>query len=317
MDVSIIIVNWNSKHFLQKCIQSIYNTTTGITFEVIVVDSGSFDGTGELIDREFPQVTFLQAPTNLGFARANNLAVQSSRGDTLLFLNPDTEVHQFTVSKMFEALSSLPNAGVLGVKILNSDESLQTSCVQAFPNLANQLLGLHILQRLFPKAAIWGKRVLYEEPARAVEVQCISGACFITSRQVFTEVGQFSEDFFLYFEDVDYCLKAARIGKINYYVPSVSIIHYGGQSSGGSHSRFANITMAESASIYFTKNHSKAHACTYRAGLAIITLLQTSILSFPFLWSILFKNKNRLFVNALYKRLYILMWCFGFSKKQA
>src|SRR5437762_3548719 len=133
MDLSIIIVNWNSKDYLRKCLKSIYANTHGIDFEIIVVDNASFDGSGELLAQDFPKVRFVQSHTNLGFARANNLGFGNSTGRNVLFLNPDTEAVGGALNELLQRLQRLPNAGVVGCKLLNTDGSMQTSCLQSYP----------------------------------------------------------------------------------------------------------------------------------------------------------------------------------------
>src|SRR5437899_604588 len=123
MDLSIIIVNWNSATFLRACLHSIYATSATVSFEVIVIDNASYDGAEMMVRREFPNVTFIQSKSNLGFAGANNVAFASSRGRNILFLNPDTEVIGNALNVMCSALDAIPDAGAVGCKLLNSDLS--------------------------------------------------------------------------------------------------------------------------------------------------------------------------------------------------
>jgi len=181
MDLSIIIVNWNSKEYLRKCVGSILTGTRGLDFEIIVIDSASFDGCAEMLRNEFPRVRFIQSQENLGFAKANNLAFQSAIGEFLLFLNPDTEIVGPAINLLHSALKELPDAGAVGGKLLNSDGTVQTSCVQAFPTILNQCLSAEALRQLTPKARLWGMRAIFENGGKPSEVEMISGACLITS----------------------------------------------------------------------------------------------------------------------------------------
>jgi N-acetylglucosaminyl-diphospho-decaprenol L-rhamnosyltransferase len=138
-ELSIIIVNWNSKDFVRKCVQSIMANLMDFAFEIIVVDGASYDGCGEMLMREFPEVRFIQSDKNVGFARASNLGFEQSSGNCLLFLNPDTEVVGPAISILRTALLELDQAGIVGAKLLNTDGSVQTSCIQAFPTILNQL----------------------------------------------------------------------------------------------------------------------------------------------------------------------------------
>ena len=133
MDLSIIIVNWNSKDYLHKAIASVEADTKGIDFEVVVIDGGSFDGSAEMLRQDYPHVVFIQSDKNLGFAKANNEAFKVSRGRILLFLNPDTEVEGHAITTLYDQLNVLPDAGIVGPKLLNSDRSIQQSCIRASP----------------------------------------------------------------------------------------------------------------------------------------------------------------------------------------
>src|SRR5262245_17998065 len=145
-DISIIIVNYNSCAFTRACLNSIRSNRGDLRLEIIVIDNASFDGCGEMIQSEFLEVAFIQNPVNLGFAGANNLGVAVSRGANLLFLNPDTELQPGALTEMLNALSSNADAGAVGGRLLNSDLSLQTTSIAAFPTICNQLLGLEFLQ---------------------------------------------------------------------------------------------------------------------------------------------------------------------------
>src|SRR5581483_3230664 len=170
MDLSIIIVNWNSKDYLLKAIASVEAETKGMAFEIVVIDGGSFDGCDEMMRRYHPHILFIQSDKNLGFAKANNEAFKRSRGRTLLFLNPDTEVQGRAIERLYEQLDVLPDAGVVGPKLLNTDRSIQESCIRAFPTIWNQLLESDLLRRLFPRAGLWGMKPLLEANERETRV---------------------------------------------------------------------------------------------------------------------------------------------------
>src|SRR4029077_16116528 len=148
LDLSIIIINWNSAAFVRECLETVYAGTGELDFEVIVVDNASFDDCGQVVQAEFPAVKFLQSPANLGFAKANNLGVRAAGGRNLLFLNPDTEILGNALPKMVSFLDASPDASIVGYKLLNSDLSLQTSCVQPFPSILNQVFDAEHLRRI-------------------------------------------------------------------------------------------------------------------------------------------------------------------------
>ena len=310
MDLSIIIINWNSVGFLRTCLESVYRNTMDVEFEVIVLDNGSFDKCGEMLAQEFPQVRFLQGDKNLGFARGNNLAASHSRGSTFLFLNPDTEIRGPALKILYDSLCSLPDAGAIGARLINSDGTLQTTCLQTFPTIANKILDSNFVQRLFPKAKFLGTDPLFAQSDRPMPVEGISGACLMTSKEVFRKVSGFSEDYFMYFEDMDFCLKVIRSGYKNYFIPNAVIVHHGGKSAGGEYSRFSNVMMAESGWKFFCKQQGYYYALMYRVILAVKAVFISCILGAALMFS--FEKKKRAQITgALGKWIHILGWCLG------
>lgn len=271
MDLSIIIVNWNSKHYLQECVKSLLTEIKEIEFEVIVIDAGSFDGSETITKNKNPRVHFIQSPENVGFARSNNRAFESSSGDCILFINPDTEPVASAINTLYRSFQLLPRAGVVGCRLLNSDGTLQTSSIQAFPTLLNQFIEADPLLRIFPRARLWGKHALFNNSETPIEVDVVSGACMMIQRTVFETVGRFSADYFTYSEDVDLCFKAKLHGFKNYYVPSAAVIHHGGISSATSSTSFASVMHLESRWRFFAKTKSKLYAQSYRVGIGIIS----------------------------------------------
>jgi GT2 family glycosyltransferase len=283
-ELSIIIVNWNSKDFVRKCVQSILANTRDAAFEIIVVDGASYDGCGEMLAREFPEVQFIQSDKNVGFARANNLGFEQSSGNCLLFLNPDTEVVGPAISILRTALLELEQAGIVGAKLLNTDGSVQTSCIQAFPTILNQLLDAEVLRRAFPRHSFWGMSPLFSADDKPAAVQVLSGACLMMRREAFASVAKFSEDYFLYAEDLDLCYKVNRAGLRNYYVPAASVIHHGGGSSKPDQSTFSAVMMRESVYRFLTKVRGKWYSAGFRfsLGLGALGRLALLLLLFPF-----------------------------------
>jgi len=202
MDLSIIIVNWNSAAFATACIDSIRAATRALQYEIIVVDNASGDDSLEQL-KLIPDVRLVASSTNLGFARANNLGYQHSSGDVLLFLNPDTSVVDSALSRMYSALLSSDQFGIVGCKLLNADGSLQTSCVQAFPTILNQLTDVEALKLRFPSLRMWGISCLFQNTKQIASVEVVSGACMMIRRKTFEAVALFTTDYFMYCEDVD------------------------------------------------------------------------------------------------------------------
>jgi hypothetical protein len=277
-ELSVIIVNWNSRDFLRRCLTSLNAHCRGVSLEVVVVDGGSFDGCGAMLAREFPSVIFIQSDKNIGFAKANNLGARRASGRCLLFLNPDTEFFEDSIRVLMGQLRTLPQAGAVGCKLLNSDRSLQVSCVQAFPTVCNQVLNSEFLRRQFPNWKIWGIAVLFANPPRPAVIQVISGACILTRRDIFEAVGGFTEQYFMYGEDADLCFKIARAGHHVYYAPQTSIVHHSGSSSRQAQNNFSNVMMRESIYRFLKLNHGKTTAAAYRIAMSVLSLFRLPLI---------------------------------------
>ncbi len=267
MDLSIVIVNWNSREYLEKCLASIHGNTKGVTFEIVVIDSGSFDGCDQMLRAQYPAVRFLQAAHNEGFAKANNEAFRQTVGNTVLFLNPDTEVVGAAVELLYRRLHALPRSGIVGARLLNSDGSLQSSCIQAIPTILNRVLDSDFLKNRYPTAKLWGMAALFAKGEEAQEVAAISGACLMLRRQTFIEVGLFSEDYFMYAEDVDLCYKALKAGYTNYHVPTAVVVHHGGRSSDQAVSTFSTVMMREATWRFLRKTRGPVYGAGYRLSM--------------------------------------------------
>jgi len=278
MDLSVIIVNWNSADYLRSCLLSLYRETHGIRFEVIVVDNASFDGSEAMVRSEFPGVLFIQSEKNLGFARANNLGFSKSSGDFVLFLNPDTEVIGNALEGMVACLRAHSSAGAAGARLLNTDGTLQTSCVQSFPTIWNQVLDAELLRRAFPKSSLWGTRALFAGDGQPVRVDAISGACFMAERRTLERVGGFTEDYFMYSDDLDLSYKIKQAGRDVLYLNDCRVTHHGGKSSVQREDHFADVLQRESLLQFFRKAHGAAYSSVYRATTAGIALLRVGLL---------------------------------------
>jgi len=287
-DLSIIIINWKSHDFVRQCLATLFRNNTTLIYEVLVVDNASFDGIAEMLASEFPQVTFIQCEHNLGFAGANNLAFARSRGRNVLFLNPDTEVMGNAIQTLVSALERFPDAGMVGARLLNSDHSLQTTCVTSAPGLLNQTLNSDLLRKAFPKWKLWGMRALFESSKSPVQVEAISGACMLARRSVLNRVGAFNTQYFMYAEDMDLCVKITQAGSAIYYVPEASIVHHaGGSSSVRQESDFSSLMVRKSLMHFFVLHRGKVYAALYRTSLVFASALRILLLlvAFPVLFS--------------------------------
>ena len=274
-DLSIIIVNWNSTAYLLKCLESIYAQTHETAFEIIVVDNASPDGNIGIVKQQYPDVVLIESPVNLGFAGANNLGFRASRGEYVVFLNPDTVLRNAAFDLMLRQVCSLPSVGAAGCTLLNEDQSLQTAAIQTFPTIVNQLLDLDVLRNRFPACSLWNIAPLFAGGTEPSRVEVISGACVLFRRDVFAEIGQFSEEYFMYAEDLDLCYKAAQGGFTNYYIPQGQIIHYGGKSSVR---RRAVVMKWRSILRYVAKHRGYSYQLVFRAAMACGALGRLALL---------------------------------------
>ena len=225
MDLSVIIVNWNTRDLLLKCLESLYSTLQGLAHEVIVVDNDSSDGSVQAVGERFPQVTVLANKRNIGFAGANNLAFRRARGRYLLILNSDVEVTPEAVPGTVRFLDSHPKAAAAGIQLFFPDGRKQNS-FDSFPTIATEILNKSLLRKLFPRA-LPSKNQEYTSP---LPVDLVIGAFLMVRREVVEEVGDLDERFFLFMEEADWCLRMRRAGWEIYYLPDYRAIHHHGAS---------------------------------------------------------------------------------------
>jgi GT2 family glycosyltransferase len=314
MDLSIIIVNWNSAHFLASCLDSIYKHVTGITFEVIVVDNASYDGSEKIVTEQFPRATFIQSDENLGFPKANNLGYKHSNGRSLLFLNPDTKLLDDRLPAMLQYLDSSENVGAVGCEMVNEDLTLQTRYVQAFPTVLNQLLAADILVRMFPKSRMWGVHPAVEFRGRPLDVEVLAGSFILAKRAVFELAGRFNEAFFIYAEDVDLCYMIKQSGYKIQYIGFPSLVHYGAQSSASAgESHFSAIMQRESIALFLKMRRGAIYSATYRVMTAIVACLRISVLWCLYPVAKLRRTGAQL-LSSRRKWTKLLRWSFGLER---
>jgi hypothetical protein len=312
LDLSIIIVNWNSSGYLEKCLKSIVDNTSGPSFEVIVVDNASYDGCDRVANQYSGVATLIQSESNLGFSKANNLGYRHSTGDVLLFLNPDTEIPFDALQKMYRTSISLCDAGGLGCKVLNSDGTIQTSCIQAFPTITNQLLDAEFLRNLFPKLRFWGMRPLFETSDSPVEVEVVAGSCLMVHRAAFEKAGFFSEEYFMYGEDLDLCYKLRGCGYRNYYTGGASIVHHGGGSTKSTGKRsFSSVLMRDSVEKFLRKSKGNLYSRIFVFSLQLASLARIILLLILYPAALLKLLDKMALEKGLAKWKNIFLWSIG------
>jgi len=235
MDLSIVIVNWNVCDLLQRCLWSLSGaeaySAPEFTSEVIVVDCASSDGSVEIVRREFPWVRLIASGENLGYARGNNQGVAGAGGRYLLILNPDTEIVGDSLVMMIRYLEEHPAVGVVGPQLCNPDGTLQPSR-RRFPTLATAFCESTLLQQWFPSNRFARRYYLDDRPADTTQaVDWLVGAALMIRRETWRQVGPLDEDFFMYFEELDWCRRCRMAGWEIHYLPAAQIIHHEGKSS--------------------------------------------------------------------------------------
>jgi GT2 family glycosyltransferase len=252
MDLSIIIVTWNTKDLLQKCLDSIYKTIHDITFEVIVIDNASEDDTVVMLRGNFPHITLLKNSQNLGFGAANNQGLQIMRGRYALLLNSDTVLTIHAVEELFAFMETHPESAMACGQLLNSDGSKQNS-IASFPSLLTLMTNMPLLEYLFPKRYP-SKRYNYEKP---IEVDSGIGACLLVRKKAIDEVGMFDERYFFFFEETDWAYQMKKADWKIFHIPTAFIYHFQGQSIG--RNVRSRIEFYRSRYLFFRKWHRHAY----------------------------------------------------------
>ncbi|MFN8458532.1 MAG: glycosyltransferase family 2 protein [Anaerolineae bacterium] len=234
VDLSIIIVNWNVQALLRQCLQSVLTacqTIAPLTAEIIVVDSASTDGSAEMVRREFPQVHLIASEKNLGYAGGNNTGVAAAQGRYLLLLNPDTVVQPDTLALMVNFLESHPQVGAAGSRLLWPDGTTQSSR-RRFPTLGSLFGESTLLSQWFPQNRYAQYYHLADcSPDQPQRVDWVVGAALMLRQEAWQQVGPIDETFFMYFEETDWCCRAAQADWEIHYLPSARVTHYEGKSS--------------------------------------------------------------------------------------
>ena len=266
-DVSFIIVSWNAKGYLEKCLRSIQ--PSGLySAQIIVVDNASTDGSPEMVARSFPNVCLICNSENTGFARANNIGIQQAQGRYLCLINSDAEAVDNCIEKLIAFMDEHLDIGMAGPRILNADGSLQPSC-RFFPTVWNNLCQAIWLHRLFPKSAFFSEPfMIYWPHDEQRDVDAMRGCFWFVRRQAFEQVGKLDELFYIYGEDIDWCKRFHLNGWRVVFYPEARAIHYGGASSANAPIRFC-LEMQKADLQYWRKYYGRAGEMVYRGILLL------------------------------------------------
>lgn len=254
MKLSVVIVNYNVKAFLEQCLRSVQKALEGLEGEVFVVDNQSTDGSVEMVRREFPQVKIIDNRVNVGFSRANNQAIRLCKGEYVLLLNPDTVVGEDVFSKVAAFMDANPRAGGVGVKMIDGTGRFLPESKRGLPTPTVAFFKIMGLARLFPHNKHFGRYHLGHLPENGTApIEILSGACMFLRRSVLDQVGLLDESFFMYGEDIDLSYRILLGGHENWYFPEARIIHYKGESTKKSSVNY--VFVFYNAMVIFARKH--------------------------------------------------------------
>lgn len=312
IDLNIIIVNWNVKDLLRKCLKSIYETTSRVSFEIFVVDNASTDGSVEMVKEEFPQVKSIANKENLGFPKANNQAIRMSSGPNILLLNPDTVVLQDSLKLMVRYLDTHPETGVVGPKILNPDGSIQYSCARQIPKFYHSLFEVTLLSKLFPQSKLFNSRNMgWWDHNSSRDVECLCGACIMFKKGVFEKVGLLDEKIFMYMEDTEICYRVLRAGFKIHYLSNAKIIHWGGKSSLQTDmiNGLPLINAYSASQTFISDTFGIVHGTLYRLGIIFGSLCRMTILFIAVILQPFLQKPNKYTLcTSLVKYFNLFLW---------
>jgi GT2 family glycosyltransferase len=254
MDLSIVIVNYNVKHFLEQCLMAIERARWNLKTEIFVVDNASVDGSPAMIKKKFPRVCLIENHKNLGFSKANNQALRLCQGRYILLLNPDTLIQEDTLLELTGFLKNRPKVGAVGCMLINPDGSFQTASRRSLPTPWVAFTRIVGLSRIFPRSPIFGRyNLTYIKPDRESEIDVLSGSLMMFRRDAIAGVNYFDEDYFMYGEDIDLCYRIKQAGWQIFYTPRTKAIHYKGESS--KRSELSYLANFYSAMLIFINKH--------------------------------------------------------------
>lgn len=268
-DISVIIVNYNTRDLLESCLTSVFRETTSVSLEVLVIDNGSGDGSVEMVRSQFPRARLTVNESNQWFVRPNNEGIRMSTGKRVLLLNSDTEVCPGALAELARFLDAHTDAGACGPLLLNTDGSVQKS-VKGFPTLWTHICDMFFLDRLFPRSRLFARGEMgwfsYNSTA---EVDHVMAAAFLVRREVLESVGLMDERFLLYHNDMDWCYRMVMSGWKIYFVPTARVVHHLGRTMdivnrdlSRLHEQWNNVM------LYYQKHHGRGSVAAFKLLLA-------------------------------------------------
>jgi len=255
IDISVVVVGWNAKHYMELCLESLAKAPPRRSMEVLVIDNASSDDSVEMIETKFPWVKLIKSSENLGFAKGNNIAIRQCRGRYIALVNPDVIVFPGCLDALADFLDQNPKVGNVGPRVFNPDMTMQSTC-RRFPTLWNNLCSTTRLESVFKGSRFFaGEHMFYFPHDRTLAVDVIVGCFSFIRREAFDEVGLLDEDLFMYGDDVDWCRRARNAGWEVVFYPGGQAIHDRGKITAPYPVRFA-IAQQRSILRYWRKHHS-------------------------------------------------------------
>lgn len=278
MKLSVIIVNYNVRYFLEQALLSVQKAAKNISTEVFVVDNNSVDDSVSMVQEKFPEVQLIANKDNPGFSIANNQAIRQAKGEYILLLNPDTVVEEDTFEKCISFMKNHPKAGALGVKMIDGSGDFLPESKRGLPTPTVAFYKAIGLSKLFPKSPTFNRYHLgYLDKDRTHEVEILSGAFMFFRKSVLDEIGLFDETFFMYGEDIDLSYRVIKAGYQNYYFADTTIIHYKGESTKKGSLNY--VKAFYNAMIIFSKKHFKGEKASLLVGMLQLAIYSKAALT--------------------------------------
>ena len=312
VDLSIIIVSYNTIKDILPCIKSVYESGFTVSLEIIVVDNGSSDNSLEAITEHFPDVQIIESGYNAGYAGGNNIGYKYSKGRNILFLNPDTIINKAALDHMVCLADSSSECGALGPKVLNRDGSLQKSCYLS-PALSRSISSVLFLDYLPFWESITGIKTNYtlDEQAHEMEVDCVSGCCLLVKRKALEDAGAFDESYWMYGEEAELCERIREKGYKIIFTPAASIVHLGGAST-DDHSFKMRLHVERNRRMFYAQHRGKIQLFLFKA----LLLFDTSRRIITSIAKILITaGTNKKHVLKLTRSCGLFLWQLGFIRQ--
>lgn len=277
MDLSVIIVSYNVKDFLEQSLLSVRKASQGLSVEIIVADNNSSDGSCDMIKKNFPDVRLIRNTVNRGYAAANNQALREASGRYNLLLNPDTIVEEDTFSKCISFMDDNPDAGALGVMMVDGSGKYLPESKRALPSPVAAFFKMTGAHYLFPCSGIFNRYYHGDlDKMKTSRIEVVAGAFMFLRREAVIKTGFMDEDFFMYGEDIDYSLRLLKSGYHNYYYPETRIVHFKGRSTSQKRLRSV-IWFYHAMAIYVRKHYSSGPAKLLKPGLLAAIIFSGTI----------------------------------------